>query len=145
MSAPHPRQPPEMDEPTPAEIDEILRVAERTLGSSWERFLESGDGHFPEHQGGTLSLRDATQYHANRRLIAIYRPTDRERETAAAWHDYCDEHGYPAGELCGADTEPDNTYPEHPVSEDGGSWPGLTWAQVRRHALGLEVRQEALF
>jgi hypothetical protein len=125
--------------PTPAEHAELIAYARELL------LVESCGGYFPERflasgklpsslELGNRTLgtpRDARRAGYNRQAVCLYRPCEREVETARAWHDYCSEHGYPIGDLCGADERPGSTYPQRPEG-DGGTWVGLTWTAIRR-------------
>jgi hypothetical protein len=133
-----------LQEPTPAEREDLIGYARRQLADSLDRFLETGvpPGHL-EHGGGTFGpLRDARSAEYRRRGIALYRPSEKERESTARWHDYCGEHGYPSGDLVGADTAPGSQYPPHPTDSDGGVWVGWSWARVRRELLGEHEPQQ---
>jgi hypothetical protein len=80
-------------------------------------------------------------------MAALQEPTPAEREDLIGYArrqlaDYCGEHGYPSGDLVGADTAPGSQYPPHPTDSDGGVWVGWSWARVRRELLGEHEPQQ---
>jgi hypothetical protein len=120
-------------QPTPAEREELIEYAKGWLewASGTKHFIETGElSGSLEVGGGTHGdLRDAASIGFRRKLVGLYRPCEREVETARDWHDYCDEHGYPRIQ------EPPPGYPPHP-EHGGGVWVGLTWAEVRKELRG---------
>lgn len=145
MSIP-PRNPSEGVKPTERERDELIGFAKIHLRRHVDlnHFIESGQ--LPSSLdvgGGTFGqLRDARSAGFNRKLVGIYRPTEDEAASARAWHDFCDECGYPLGERCGADEDPTSGYPPPPLGQSDGSWAVLTWQAVRSAlAAGQEPQQ----
>jgi hypothetical protein len=111
------------------EVRELVALAERTLGSSCDRFVETGV--VPAHidcGGGTYGpLRDAAHHEHTRGGVRVYRPSAVELETAQAWHDHCAVHGYPTGERAGMT----DGYPPSPVHDYEGEWIEISWQRVR--------------
>lgn len=148
MSCLAPTKTSECVEPTEREREWLVLAAKRDLGGWLDNFIETGV--LPSHMhsgGGTFGpLRDARSVDFNRKLVAIWWPSEIEAKTARAWHEYCEEHGYPTGDLCGADEDPANGYPPRPVRDRSGAWVALSWQAIRaelRH--GSEPRQLDLF
>jgi hypothetical protein len=118
----------------PEERTELVEYAEHILGrhERLEYFLTSGrlpeEIHFGSGTFGLLS--EARSAGFSRYGVAIYRPTQQEVREVRAWHEHCDEHGYP-----GLSEAPDE-YPPRPARTDDGVWVGLTWALIRRELRG---------
>jgi hypothetical protein len=140
MSCLAPTKTSECVDPTERERQDLVACAKEQLGRWLDDFIETGN--LPSHLhsgGGTLGpLRDARSVDFNRSLVAIWRPSKIEAETARSWHDHCAEHGYPTGDLCGADEDPENGYPPRPVHDRKGVWVALTWRAIR-----AELRRES--
>lgn len=114
----------------------LLEYASQLLGRSRDRFIETGEVPGSLMMGsGTGGLGPASHHAFDRRVVAVYRPCQREVDTHVAYHGYCAEHGYPGAGGRG--------YPEPPV-HGGGAWATATWAKIRR-ALRESGVQEELF
>lgn len=134
-----PGRPPRTD----AELRELLDVVEQRFAYRIPELLDTGKVD-TNQSGSWRDLREATGYEASPVGVSYYVPDPVELETARAWHDYCREHGYPTGELCGASSAPGNTYPPSPVHNGRGEWVGLRWAGIRRELLAPRAEQLAL-
>lgn len=68
--------------------------------------------------------------------VTVRVPTPRSWARDVAWHEYCREHGYPTGDLCGAASAPGSKYPPKPRYE--GRDVTVGWAKIRD-----ELRRQA--
>lgn len=138
--------PSKLERPSDAEYDEVIAYAKTVLRDYAEEFAETGvlPSHIQMGGGSHGDLRQAKSAGHTRSVVGIYMPSSREVETATAWHDYCAKHGYPAGELTGADEKPDSKYPPRPTF-GAGRWIGLSWTAIRADLRGESKRQLDLF
>jgi hypothetical protein len=122
-------------EPNAEQLPLVLEEARKLLrrGGSVDTFVKDGvvPGSLISGGGTYAGLGSAQEFDFDRKSVAIYFPTSREAESHGRWHDYCREHGYPAGDLIGADKGPDSEYPPPPCSTGKGDWVGLTWGKIR--------------